>query len=368
MLEFHQVAHQVRGRPVLRDVTFTVPAGAVTIVVGPARAGKTTVLSMPNRLIDPTSGEIHFDDRPLTAYKKSDLRRSIGWAGGPEGLFAARSVLDNIGAVPQLLDWPEHTTRARSYEALEAVGLPRSVASRRPRELDESERIRVDLARAIAGQPQLAVVDDPFQRLPDVEARELAHLIEDLGDQWCATWLVAMRDPAPATRIADRLVVLEAGLVRQAGSVTDIVDHPRSAAVQRIIGDRRGMLSLGLVPAADLPLGGARTVRDPAAVPAGAYGLVVDADARPEYWVLGREDGHWVELGLGECFDPRLDTMAEALDAVLTSAIGHGVAIDRTTGRYRGVVTADVVVDRAVQHRVSTAVDLAVRGWDDEES
>src|SRR3954447_20056097 len=193
------------------DLTLTVEDGEVVALVGSSGSGKTTTLRMINRLIEPTSGRITIDGRDVAGLPAHELRRGIGYVIQQSGLFPHRTVLANVSTVPRLLGWDKARARARARELLELVGLDASFADRYPAQLSGGQQQRVGVARALAADPPVLLMDEPFSAVdpvvPDQLQREFLRLQEELRK----TILFVTHDIDEAIRLGDRVAVLAVG-------------------------------------------------------------------------------------------------------------------------------------------------------------
>lgn len=278
------------AEPLIRfeGVSKTFPSGATAVgnldldvlphellaLVGPSGCGKSTTLRMVNRLVEPTSGRVLLEGEDVATSDPVRLRRRIGYVIQDVGLFPHRTVAQNVATVPGLLGWDRTRTRQRVSELLEVVGLDPDVHGRRyPHELSGGERQRVGVARALAVDPPVLLMDEPFGAV-DPEGRrrlqvEFRRIQQDLG----TTVMFVTHDIDEAVRLGDRVVVLgRGGVVQQVDDPVTLLTRPASAAVEQFIGAGRSvrLLGLGRVSAADLVAStdlGARTERS---VPLGA--------------------------------------------------------------------------------------------------
>ncbi|MGJ3508980.1 ATP-binding cassette domain-containing protein [Enemella sp. A6] len=370
MIRFEAVGTRARrGQRALDEISLTLPAGARVALFGPAGAGKSTLLGLMNRMVEPRSGTITWDDKPLRNHRRSDLRTAVGWWSRPEGLFVERSVLDNIVVVLERLGWEEHLQRQRAFELLEQLGLPRAVAVRGPDELPVDQQALVALARALAAAPEVVLGDDPLRDLSPEAAGTVASAARRVQPDWGDRWLVATRDLDQAIALADRLVVLDDGRILQDGPVAEVVDLPANERVAELIGPDRGVRSLALMPAAELVPVRVATVRDPKSARPGTPTLVVDRQAQPLAWTQGNPapDGEVLTAGLGASFTPTTDTLRDALEAVLTSPTGLGVAVGEH-GRYLGVVDADAIWKLVTRRRAEVAEARAEQAYAEREA
>ncbi len=240
------------GTAAVDGITLDVARGAMVALVGPSGCGKTTTLKMVNRLIEPTSGQLLVDGRDVTAGNVVALRRRIGYVIQSSGLFPHRTVGDNVATVLTLLGWNAARRRARVLELLELVGLEPAVYARRyPQQLSGGQRQRVGVARALAADPPVLLMDEPFGALdPLVRERlqvEFAHLQRDLGK----TVLFVTHDIEEAIRLGDRVAVMNNGRLEQFATPADLLAAPAGDFVAEFLGGERALRRLAVTP---LPL------------------------------------------------------------------------------------------------------------------
>ncbi|MDB5571806.1 MAG: transporter ATP-binding protein [Hyphomicrobiales bacterium] len=198
----------------LDDVSLTIPQGAFVSLVGPSGAGKTTLLKCVNRLLEPTSGRIAIDGRDLAAHDPVELRRSIGYVFQGVGLFPHMSVAENIGVTPRLQGAPRAQIEARVAELLGLVELPADFGARMPQQLSGGQRQRVGLARALAAEPRVVLMDEPFGALDPVTRDNLARMYKSLHERLGLTTLMVTHDMMEALLMSHRIVVLADGRVQ----------------------------------------------------------------------------------------------------------------------------------------------------------
>ncbi|GAB3743005.1 ABC transporter ATP-binding protein [Microlunatus parietis] len=346
MIEFESVTKTYPdGTTAVSDLSLVVPSDRITVIVGPSGCGKTTTLRMVNRMLEPTEGRITWDGEPLSARPVTTLRRQMGYVIQSGGLFPHRTVLDNIGTVPGLLGWPKAKARQRSMELLEAVGLDSALARRFPGQLSGGQQQRVGVARALAADPLVMLMDEPFSAVDPVVRAELHELFLDLQRRLSKTIIMITHDIDEAIALGDQVAILRVGgVLAQAGTPQDLLEQPADAFVEGFVGKDRGYRSLSFLPAERLPL-----TDDP---PATAKGRLVFEDDRPTGWAGFREDGGLSPLG--GTFDPATDTMRAALDAALASPASVAVAVSE--GRFVGVVEPAVILATVADHRAAEAV------------
>jgi len=226
------------GHEALRDATLDVAPGEVLAILGTSGSGKTTLLKTVNRLIEPTAGEVIVRGKSTKDWEPIALRRSIGYVIQEVGLLPHLSVLENVGIVPRLLGIPRSKWERRGNELLALVGLePGKHAARRPRELSGGQRQRVGVARALAADPDLILMDEPFGALDPITRRELQDEFRALQKRLGKTVIVVTHDIREAFRIADRLAMMDRGRLVQVGSATELRDNPASEFVRAFLSD-----------------------------------------------------------------------------------------------------------------------------------
>ncbi len=344
MIEFVSVGKTYRdGTAAVQDLSLIVPSGQITVIVGPSGCGKTTTLRMVNRMLEPSTGTITWDGTPLKSRRKTTLRRQMGYVIQNGGLFPHRSVLDNIGTVPGLLGWSKQKIRDRSLTLLDNVGLDRRMANRFPAQLSGGQQQRVGVARALAADPLVMLMDEPFSAVDPVVRAELHEFFLGLQREISKTIILITHDIDEAIKLGDQVVILRVGgQLAQVGTPQQLLDEPTDAFVEGFIGRDRGYRSLSFRPAGGISLDSVRVVRDLGSAAPDEPTLVVDADARPIGWA-GRS-GDQRMLPLGSTFVPDQDTLRVALDSALTSPYGLAVAVAPDTGRFAGVVGASAIL------------------------
>jgi osmoprotectant transport system ATP-binding protein len=262
---FDHVTKHYAGRAAaaVDDLSLEIPAGTFCVLVGPSGGGKTTALKMINRLIPFDSGEIRIDGRSIFDLPVVELRRGIGYVIQQVGLFPHMTVGENIGTVPRLLGWPKAKIRARSTELLELVGLEAGDAARYPAQLSGGQRQRVGLARALAADPPVLLMDEPFGALDPITRfrlqTELRRLHRDVGK----TIIFVTHDIDEAIKMGDRIAILrEGGVLVQYDTPDAILGQPANDFVKQFIGEDRALRRLALrtlesVPAETVPAGAA---------------------------------------------------------------------------------------------------------------
>jgi osmoprotectant transport system ATP-binding protein len=258
MIEFRDVSKTYPGsqRPVVNDLSFEVLDGEICVLVGPSGCGKTTSMRMINRLIEPTSGEILIDGEPNTAMSGTKLRRHIGYAIQQIGLFPHRTIAANIATVPQLLEWEKDRITARVDELLELVGLdPEQYRDRYPAELSGGQQQRVGVARAMAADPPIMLMDEPFGAVDPITRHRLQDEFLRIQGEIKKTIVFVTHDIDEAIKMGDRIAILQqGGLLAQYDIPENILAAPNSEFVSSFVGTDRVLKRLSLLRVSDVEL------------------------------------------------------------------------------------------------------------------
>lgn len=344
--------------PAVDNLSLTVPAGEIVMFVGPSGCGKTTSLKMINRLIEPTSGQILINGDDITTKDPTQLRRTIGYVIQGGGLLPHMSVADNIGLVPKLLKWDQKRIRSRVDELMEMTGLdPNIFRDRYPRELSGGQQQRVGVARGLAADPPVVLMDEPFGAVDPITRQRLQDELLFIQEELHKTIVCVTHDIDEAVKLGDRILILEEGAqVAQYDTPETILSTPANDFVADFIGAGSRLKQLSLTRVRDLILDQPQTCRvgEPTAEviqrveAAGERSVVVlDEQERPREWVflraLRQHDAVPLpQVELETVVDHR-STLADALDSMLSSS--HGGAMVSERGQYRGVVTYDAVTE-----------------------
>jgi osmoprotectant transport system ATP-binding protein len=236
------------ARPAIDDLSLTIPAGEICVLIGPSGGGKTTAMKMINRLISITEGDITIDGKSVKSLETTELRRGIGYVIQQIGLFPHMTVESNIGTVPRLLGWDKQRIRARSHELLELVGLdPDEHAKRYPSQLSGGQRQRVGLARAMAADPPLMLMDEPFGAIDPITRERLQNDFLRLHREIRKTVVFVTHDVDEAIKMGDRIAILrEGGVLAQFDTPENILAAPADDFVAQFVGEDRGLKRLAL--------------------------------------------------------------------------------------------------------------------------
>jgi osmoprotectant transport system ATP-binding protein len=245
-----------RDGAAVHELSLTVPAGEICVLVGPSGGGKTTALKLVNRLIPLTNGYIRIDGKAIGDYDITELRRSIGYVIQQVGLFPHMTIEGNIGTVPRLLGWPRGKIRERVAELLELVGLEEKDRKRFPAELSGGQRQRVGLARALAANPPLMLMDEPFGAIDPIVRTRLQDEFLRLHREVRKTVVFVTHDIDEAIKVGDRIAILrEGGKLAQYDTPAQILDHPVDEFVADFVGRDRALKALALRTLGELELG-----------------------------------------------------------------------------------------------------------------
>jgi osmoprotectant transport system ATP-binding protein len=378
VIEFQAVTKRYPdGTVAVRELNLTIDAGRITVFVGPSGCGKTTSLRMINRMIDVSSGHILIDGTDITRTDPPVLRRGIGYVIQQAGLFPHRTVLDNVATVPVLTGASRRAARSRAAELLELVGLPVELTKRYPAQLSGGQQQRVGVARALAADPPILLMDEPFSAVDPIVREGLQEELLRLQADLAKTIVFVTHDIDEAIKIGDRVAVLRTGgVLAQYDPPAALLGRPADDFVSSFVGRDRGYRALGFLPATGLTIG------DLATVPLGAtvdearralvdgWAVVVDDERRPIGWLsadrLATVDGEAAVtedllVSGGSLYQVDTDvaaraaTLRGALDAALSSPAALGIAVD-SDGVVVGSVTADDVLRALAKARTAGEV------------
>ena len=360
IVAFEHVSKQYgSAEPAVNDLSLTIPAGEICVLVGPSGSGKTTTMKMVNRLIEPTGGRITIGGEDVMSLPAVELRRRIGYVIQQVGLFPHLTIAENVAVVPRLLGWKAPRIRKRTDELLALVGLePGTFGARYPNELSGGERQRVGVARALAADPPVMLMDEPFGAVDPIRRDRLQNEFLRLQEQVRKTIVFVTHDVDEAIKMADRIAILQrGGILAQYDTPAAILATPASEFVERFVGADRGLKRLSLGRVRDLDLievvavrvgedrGGVRGRLD--RVEELDYALLVDDEHRPIGWI-DRADltgGGPINADVATPGAPTVEpetTLRDALSALLGSSVQLGVVVD-DRGRAIGLVSVDAI-------------------------
>jgi osmoprotectant transport system ATP-binding protein len=343
MITFDDVVKVYPGGGTAVDhLSLELPTGKITVLVGPSGCGKTTSLRMINRMVTPTSGRILIDGRDVAGQDEAVLRRGIGYVIQHAGLFPHRTVLDNVATVPMLLGRTRKQARTAALELLERVGLTPEFASRYPAQLSGGQQQRVGVARALAADPPVMLMDEPFSAVDPIVRdglqREFLRLQQDLGK----TIALVTHDIDEAIKLGDMVAVFrQGGHLAQFGTPRELLEEPADAFVAEFVGRDRGIRSLSFDTAAALP------VRPPAEAARDEVELVLDDAGAPIGWRRPAEPG--AVVATGGTFTSA-DSLRLVTDLAISSPVGIAVRVG-ADGAADGIVRHHDLVDYLATRR-----------------
>jgi osmoprotectant transport system ATP-binding protein len=233
------------GTVAVDDLTLEIPSGQITVLVGPSGCGKTTSLRMINRMIEPTSGTITIDGGDIRGKDPADLRRGIGYVIQHAGLFPHRTIVDNIATVPYLLGWDKKKARATALELMERVGLDTKMAKRYPFQLSGGQQQRVGVARALAADPPIMLMDEPFSAVDPIVRKSLQDEFLRLQSEVQKTIAFVTHDIDEAVKLGHRIAVFRVGgVLAQHATPEELLTHPEESFVREFLGGEKGLKRL----------------------------------------------------------------------------------------------------------------------------
>ncbi|GAY14059.1 ABC transporter ATP-binding protein [Mycobacterium sp. shizuoka-1] len=343
------------GTVAVDNLSMEVPTGTLTVFVGPSGCGKTTSMRMINRMIEPSSGTITVDGRDIATVDPVKLRLGIGYVIQSGGLMPHQRVIDNVATVPVLKGESRRAARKAAYAVLERVGLDPKLGDRYPAQLSGGQQQRVGVARALAADPPVLLMDEPFSAVDPVVRDELQAEILRLQGELRKTIVFVTHDIDEAIKLGDRVAVFgPGGTLQQYDAPARLLSNPANEFVSGFIGTDRGYRGLQFREATGLPLHDIATVSedeiDALSLDAGQWRLVTKSDGRPYAWI--NAEGVALHRGGSSLYDSTIaggslfgpgGTLRLALDAALSSPAGLGVAVD-DDGQVIGGVRADDVL------------------------
>ena len=342
--------------PAVRNLDLEVQRGEVLVLVGPSGCGKSTTLRLINRLIEPTSGKIVIDGEDVTDVNPSELRRKIGYVIQQVGLFPHRTIAENIATVPNLLGWDKKTIAARVDELLELVSMdPETYRDRYPKELSGGQAQRVGVARALAADPDVLLMDEPFGAIDPITRDRLQNEFLRLQSEVKKTIVFVTHDIDEAIKMGNRIAILREGSeIAQLDTPEAILAHPADEFVESFLGSGAILKGLTLKKVSDtelhqVPILTAPVMREEALKELqespDQVGLLLDSNGRPLRWIderaLNRTSQPIEKSGRPVTVDLQPeDTLQDALTVMLQSSAGMACVTDRR-GKYLGCTTIE---------------------------
>lgn len=340
------------------ELSLTVPAGEIVMFVGPSGCGKTTSLKMVNRLIEPSSGKILINGEDITTKDPTKLRRTIGYVIQGGGLMPHMTVAENVALVPGLLNWEKKRIQSRVDELLDMTGLdPKIYRDRYPRELSGGQQQRVGVARGLAADPPVVLMDEPFGAVDPITRQRLQDELLSIQEDLHKTIVCVTHDIDEAIKLGDRILILQQGAeIAQYDTPENVLGAPANDFVADFIGAGSRLKQLSLLRVSDLPLTQPVTCRVGESTDkvtrrvqeAGERAVIIlDDKDRPREWVFlrslhGQDTVPLPDKELQTVIDQR-STLADALDSMLSSS--HAGAMVTHRGRYIGVISYDAVTE-----------------------
>jgi osmoprotectant transport system ATP-binding protein len=359
-VRYEEATKRYRGssEPAVDRLSLEVPAGEICVLVGPSGCGKTTAMRMVNRTVEISEGDVLIGERSVRDRDPAQLRREIGYVIQQIGLFPHRTISQNIGAVPQLLGWHKDRIRARSAELLELIGLDPELGDRYPTQLSGGQQQRVGVARALAADPLVMLMDEPFGAIDPINRERLQNEFLRLQAEIKKTVLFVTHDIDEAIKMGDRIAVMrEGGRVEQYATPAELLMAPATEFVEDFVGADRALKRLALMRVADIHLWEAPLayVGQPTAevrakldspdveVP---FPLLVDSERRPLGWLSERDLAAAVvpsrpDSPLGPVLE-RDDVMRDALADLLQHETQYAPVVDHR-GAITGVLSVEII-------------------------
>jgi osmoprotectant transport system ATP-binding protein len=359
-VEFRSVTKRYPGQaePAVQELSLAVPAGEICVLVGPSGCGKTTAMRMVNRTVEMTSGDILIGGTSVRDRSPAELRRQIGYVIQEIGLFPHRTIAQNVATVPGLVGWDRERVRGRVEELLDLVGLDRELADRYPAQLSGGQQQRVGVARALAADPPVMLMDEPFGAIDPINRERLQNEFLRLQAEIRKTVLFVTHDIDEALKMGDRIAVMKkGGKLAQFATPAELLMDPAGEFVEDFVGADRALKRLALMRVADVDLWEAplahvgQTTAEVKAKLEGAevpHPLLVDSERRPLGWLSSRDlEQETVPAKPGAAVDPLLereDVLRDALSDLLQAESLYAPVVDGQ-GRIAGVLSIEIVSD-----------------------
>ncbi len=378
MIKLEELTKRFPGQVAVDGVSMDIPEGEIVAFVGPSGCGKTTTLKMINRLIEPTSGRIFLDGEDVTNINVDQLRRRIGYVIQQIGLFPHLTIAKNVATVPRALKWDKDRIDARVDELLELVGMdPEVYRDRYPKELSGGQNQRIGVARALAADPAVMLMDEPFGAVDPITRERLQSEFLRLQAEVKKTICFVTHDIDEAIKMGDRIAIFgDDHKLQQFDTPETILSQPTNEFVEDFLGSGAALKRLHLHRVRNVTLNpwpSAHVDEDPAELREKldqeseyAFLLLLDDQRRPVRWVSRRDlqrAGSAADRGLpaAAIVEPQA-TLHDALDEMITSNVGCAVVIDGE-GAYQGVVDIDTVMSAVNTLRAELREQLAVGTW-----
>ena len=359
-LEHLSKVYEGTEEPAVDDLDMEVPEGEIVVLVGPSGCGKTTTMKMINRIIEPSSGKIFLEGEDVTSSNPDQLRRRIGYVIQQIGLFPHMSIRDNVATVPHLLDWDEQRTDDRVDELLELVGMdPGRFRDRYPRELSGGQRQRIGVIRALAADPPVMLMDEPFGAIDPITRGKLQDEFLRLQQDIRKTIVFVTHDIDEAIKMGDRIAILrDQSKIAQFDRPEEILANPADEFVSDFIGSGAALKRMNLTRVSEVELKDWPTARvdsqerlvEKLRAVEHEYLLLLDEHDRPQRWLHERDlEANGDPRGAGAQVEGSISgsaTLADALDHMLRSRYGTAVVVD-DDGRYTGAVDMQVLLAAA---------------------
>jgi len=357
------------GKPAVDGLTLEIPEGKIVMFVGPSGCGKTTTLKMINRLIEPSEGSIQLGDQDVTDIDGDDLRRRIGYVIQAGGLFPHMTIAANISIVPKLLGWDKARIAARVDELLDLVSLdPDTYRDRYPKELSGGQQQRVGVARALAADPPVLLMDEPFGAVDPITRQRLQDELLSIQEEVQKTIVIVTHDFDEAVKLGDWIVVFSEGArIVQYDTPERILAEPADEFVENFIGSGAGLKQLSLTKVGEVDLAEAVTARPGEKaddvlerITKAGHGhvVVLDERERPLNWLSRKQLGRLQEIPAAS--DPELPvvsrgaTLNDALDTMLVSSVG-GALVTGRRDTFLGVIDVETVMSAITAARQAAA-------------
>ena len=345
-------------QPAVENLSLEIPKGEIVVFVGPSGCGKTTTMKMINRIIEPSSGRIFLQDEDVTGVNADKLRRRIGYVIQQIGLFPHMTIAENIATVPKMLGWDKKRISERVDELLETVSMDTSYRSRYPKELSGGQRQRIGVARAMAADPPVLLMDEPFGAIDPITRERLQNEFLRLQEEIKKTIVFVTHDIDEAIKMGDRIAILRTrSRIAQYDTPERILTDPADEFVEDFIGAGASIKRLSLsrvrdIKTADWPVAmlseGREAARELMQSSEKDYVLLLDDRRRPKRWVNADDIAHggplneagWPAVAIVE----EGSSLYSVLDTMITSYKGSAIVVDGE-GRYEGVVDFDTVLE-----------------------